>query len=53
MTHLHGERPNAWITAAEQAALPSISRFAAGLNASPVTDPRQAQPKIRRPFTKK
>ncbi|GIF09951.1 hypothetical protein Asi03nite_74890 [Actinoplanes siamensis] len=33
MTHLHGERLPAWIAAAEQAALPGISRFAAGLNA--------------------
>ncbi|WP_164842323.1 transposase [Actinoplanes solisilvae] len=33
MTHLHGERLAAWITAAEQAALPGISRFATGLNA--------------------
>jgi hypothetical protein len=33
MTHLHGERLTAWITAAEQAALPGISRFATGLNA--------------------
>lgn len=33
MTHLHGERLAAWITVAVQAALPGISRFAAGLNA--------------------
>ncbi len=33
MTHLHGERLTAWITAAEQAALPGISRFATGLTA--------------------
>jgi transposase len=33
MTHLHGERLAAWIIAAEQAALPGISRFATGLNA--------------------
>jgi transposase len=33
MTHLHGERLTAWITAAEQAALPGVSRFAAGLTA--------------------
>lgn len=31
MTHLHGERLAPWITAAEQAALPGISRFATGL----------------------
>jgi transposase len=30
MTHLHGERLPAWITAAEQAALPGVSRFAGG-----------------------
>src|SRR3954469_5080790 len=33
MTHLHGERLNAWIGEAEKAALPGISRFATGLNA--------------------
>ena len=33
MTHPHGERLTAWMTAAEQAALPGISRFATGLNA--------------------
>ncbi|WP_438870781.1 transposase [Paractinoplanes ovalisporus] len=33
MTHLHGERFGAWITTAEQAALPGISRFATGLTA--------------------
>ncbi|WIN00849.1 transposase [Actinoplanes oblitus] len=33
MTHLHGERLTAWITAAEQAVLPGVSRFATGLNA--------------------
>ena len=33
MTHLHGKRLGAWITAAEQAALPGISRFATGLTA--------------------
>ncbi|WP_309238812.1 ISL3 family transposase [Actinoplanes aureus] len=33
MTNLHGERLTAWITAAEQAGLPGISRFATGLNA--------------------
>jgi transposase len=33
MTHLHGERLPAWIIAAEQAALPGISRFATGLTA--------------------
>jgi transposase len=33
MTHLHGERPTVWITAAEQAELPGVSRFATGLNA--------------------
>ncbi|GID28036.1 transposase [Paractinoplanes brasiliensis] len=33
MTHLHGERLPAWITAAEQAALPGVSRFAGGLTA--------------------
>jgi len=33
MTHLHGERLTAWITAAEEAALPGISRFATGLTA--------------------
>ena len=33
MTHLHGGRLTAWITAAEQAALPGISRFATGLTA--------------------
>jgi hypothetical protein len=33
MTHLHGERLTAWIAAAEQAALPGISRFATGLTA--------------------
>jgi transposase len=33
MTHLHGERLTAWIAAAEQGALPGISRFATGLNA--------------------
>ncbi|BEL05731.1 ISL3 family transposase [Actinoplanes sichuanensis] len=33
MAHLHGERLTAWITAAEQAELPGISRFATGLNA--------------------
>ena len=32
-THLHGERLTAWITAAEQATLPGISRFASGLTA--------------------
>jgi transposase len=31
MTHLHGELLTAWIGEAEQAALPGISRFAAGL----------------------
>ncbi|MEV6306950.1 ISL3 family transposase [Actinoplanes sp. NPDC051861] len=33
MTHLHGERLPTWITAAEQATLPGISRFATGLTA--------------------
>lgn len=33
MTHLNGERLTAWITAAEHAALPGISRFATGLTA--------------------
>ncbi|MGI5147634.1 ISL3 family transposase [Plantactinospora sp. CA-294935] len=33
MTHLNGERLTTWITAAEQAALPGISRFATGLTA--------------------
>lgn len=33
MTHLHGERLPAWITTAEQATLPGISRFANGLTA--------------------
>ncbi|MEV6305345.1 transposase [Actinoplanes sp. NPDC051861] len=33
MTHLHGERLTARITAAEQAALPGISRFATRLTA--------------------
>ncbi len=33
ITHLHGERLTAWIAAAEQAALPGISRFATGLTA--------------------
>ena len=33
MTHLNGERLPAWITAAEQAELPGISRFASGLTA--------------------
>jgi len=33
MTHPHGERLTAWMTAAEQAALPGIGRFATGLNA--------------------
>ena len=33
MTHLNGELLSAWITAAEQAALPGISRFATGLTA--------------------
>jgi transposase len=33
MTHLDGERLTTWITAAEYAALPGISRFATGLTA--------------------
>ncbi|MET0491631.1 MAG: transposase [Actinoplanes sp.] len=33
LTHLHGERLTAWIAAAEQAALPGITKFATGLNA--------------------
>lgn len=33
LTHLHGERLTAWIAAAEQAALPGITRFATGLTA--------------------
>ncbi|WP_412751556.1 transposase [Krasilnikovia sp. M28-CT-15] len=37
MTHLHGERLTAWIAAAEQAALPGISRFAIGLTADLAT----------------
>jgi transposase len=33
MAHLNGERLTVWITAAEQTALPGISRFATGLTA--------------------
>jgi hypothetical protein len=33
ITHLHGERLAAWTAAAEQAALPGITRFATGLTA--------------------
>jgi hypothetical protein len=32
MTHLHCERLAAWVTAAEQADPPGISRFATGLS---------------------
>ncbi|MFC7280172.1 hypothetical protein ACFQS1_39965 [Paractinoplanes rhizophilus] len=33
LTHLHGERQTAWITAAELAELPGITKFATGLTA--------------------
>ena len=33
LTHVHGERLNAWIAEAEQTAPPGISRFATGLSA--------------------
>lgn len=33
LTHLHGERLTAWITAAEHAALPGLTKFATGLTA--------------------